>query len=162
MIVKAGTTPAVGDTTILCTVAAATGACDLEIGDVVTIHGYDYALQAAATQASAAGEVTLSLDRGLESAAAASGAVTLATGTSLVTLAGDFRGLGLVTRIPADNVLGFSTQGNQFPIYDERSGVVMALTVFEQYAQIAFEVSLVWGSNAIDSRRLCRVETYAS
>lgn len=163
-VVKAATTPAVGDTTLVCTTADSTGAVALKKGDVLTIAGYEYSLQADVTEASASTDFTITLDRGLVAAPSAGDAVVLATGhgTSLVNLAGDFRGVSVVTRIPASEIMGQKTQGDQYVITDEVSGLTMALTLYSQYAQVAMEVSMLYGIGVNDSDRLTRIYTYAS
>ena len=157
LVVKAATTPAVGDTTLVCTTAASTGACALVEGDVVSIDGYTYALTADATQASAASDVTLSLDRGLVSAPSAGEAVTIATGhgSGVISLAGDMTGFGLVNRVEATSYYGGNTMGSHM-VVTHPSGVSLSLGVYEQYHQQLFEASILYGVELVDSRKLCR------
>lgn len=154
---KANTTA--GTATLVVTTAASTGACALVTGDIVTVGSYNYALQADATQASAASDVTLTLDRVLDAAVTASDAVTLATGhgTSMVSIAGDLSGISLVMRRPGTEVLGFSVQGDHYPILDEKSGAVFDLGVYPQDGLVKFEVSAIWGNAVTDSRKLQRL-----
>lgn len=157
LTVKSGTTPAVGDTTIVCTTAASTGACALKEGDVVSIDSYTYSLQADVTQASASSDATLTLDRGLESAPSAGDAVTLATGhgSGVINIAGDPSGFGFVSRIEATSFYGGSEMRDPMVI-THPSGVSLLAGWYPQYHQQMFEVSGLWGSAVIDSRKLCR------
>jgi hypothetical protein len=157
IVVKAATTPAVGDTTLVCTTAASTGACALVEGDVVSIDGYTYSLQAAATQASASTDVTLTLDRGLVSAPSAGDAVTLGTGhgSGIINIAGDMTGFGLFNRIESNDFYGTGTLENRM-IVTHPSGITLSLGTYRQYHQAYFEASALWGVGLIDSRKLCR------
>lgn len=162
---KSATAQAPGTTSITATTAASTGACALKQGDIIAIGGINYALQAAATQASAASDVTLVLDRGLEVALAGDEAITLGTNfdaSCKQNIGGDFKGFTLVARTTPTDVMGYSTQGDHYPIVDPVSGFPMLLSVYSQYHQAAFEVTALWGVDVTDSRRLCRVLTSSS
>src|SRR5690606_27985853 len=76
---KAATVQALGDKTIVCTTAAATGACALKKGDIITFAGdtQTYVLTDDATQSSAASDVTLNIEPGLKKALAGGEAVTV-------------------------------------------------------------------------------------
>jgi hypothetical protein len=152
----------VGDTSLVCTTAASTGACALKKGDIVTVTGYNYALTADATQASAASSVTLLLDRGLEVIAATSAAVILATnfGTGRVNLAGDLLGASVVSRLPSNpadiSEMPVKLMGEHFPITDPVSGLSVLLSFYGQYFQRTMQVSLIYGTSMTDPRRLTR------
>lgn len=79
LIAKAATAVVAGLKTFVATTAAATGACALVVGDHISIAGHTqvYVLTATATQASAASDVTLTFEPGLEIALAGSEAVTV-------------------------------------------------------------------------------------
>ena len=79
LIAKAATAVAAGLKTFVATTAASTGACALVVGDVIAIAGHTttYVLTAAATQASAASDVTLVFEPALERALVGSEAITV-------------------------------------------------------------------------------------
>ena len=89
-------------------------------------------------------------------------ALTIKTGTSLQGIAGDLSGMSVVLRTPEVMAGGFSAQGDHFPIVDSVSGATFLLSVYGQYQQVAFEVSVIPGVKVTDPRRLVRVQTYAS
>lgn len=155
---KASTAQAVGTTSVVCTTAASTGACALKKGDPLTIDGEKYILQADATEASAATDVTLSIFPGLKTALSGGEAVTITTGagTSSVGIAGDMSGFSAVTRTPEVEFLGVAAQGTHIPVMDEKSGVVMLLSFFGQYFQGMFQASLVYGADTTDENKLVR------
>lgn len=143
----------------------------LKAGDLIGIDGATYAVQSDLTVA--AGETgTLTVDRNWETALDGDEALAFAAAdegdggvydaASLRCLAGDFRGLAAVIRRPMSGVPGFETQGMHYPIMDEKSGAVLNLAIYPQYHQTAFEVSCVFGTRLIDSRRFTRLLTYSS
>ncbi|RLE28256.1 MAG: P22 coat protein [Acidobacteria bacterium] len=79
LISKASTAVATGLKSVICTTAASTGECALLEGDIVLFAGdtQGYVLTAAATQASAATDVTLAFSPGLKVALTGSEAVTV-------------------------------------------------------------------------------------
>lgn len=164
LTVKSGTTPVEGDTTLVCTTAASTGACALKQGDIVTIDSKNYSLQVDATQASAASDVTLNLDRGLESAPDAGDAVTIATGhgTSYVNIGGDFTGASLVLRLPETNINGTPVMGDHQVITDEKSGASFLFSTYGQFHQVTYAITAIAGTAITDPRRLSRIYSYAS
>lgn len=161
LVVKAA--QAAGDTAILCTTAASTGACALKKGDIVTITSNNYTLTTDATCATAATDVTLTIERGLDVAAATSAAVTLATNfaTGRVNLAGDLLGASAVTRLPSNpadiSEMPVKLMGDHYPIVDPVSGVAVLLSFYGQYFQRTMQVSLIYGTAMTDPRRLVRV-----
>lgn len=159
LITKAATAQAVGTLNLVCTTAGTSGACALKTGDIVTVDGVTYALQADATQASAATDVTLVLDRGLEIAVGGSEAVTIATGfgTGKQQIAGDLSGFGLATRILRDDLEG-RTQMRDAMIITHSSGLSMIMGMIPGYKQASWEVSMLYGCGLIDSRKLVRVQ----
>lgn len=156
---KAATTQAVGTTSLICTTAASTGACDLNKGDVVTIDGINYSLQADATEASAETDVTLVLDRGLEIEVTGGEAVTIATGagTGTQNIAGDLRGYGLFSRIPAAQLSGMTALADPMVI-THRSGLSLLMGYYKQNARTVWETSCLYGVNVVQSDLLVRAQ----
>jgi len=142
---KAATPQAVGVTTVQCTTAAATGAIDLKQGDLVTIGGVTYSLQADAVEAVAATDVNIVIDRGLEIAVTGGEAVTLATGhgSSRINIGGDMRGFSVVNRIPETSIFGVEIQGdNKMVVTDPNSGFSLLMVTYGQYYQV--QISGCW------------------
>lgn len=155
---KAATTQAVGVTELVCTTAASTGAAALKAGDIVTVDSVNYSLAEDATQASAATDVTLTLDRGLEIEVTGGEAVTIATnfGTSTQNIGGDLTGISVVNRMPTTNIFGVSTMGDHIEIVDPVTGFNILATFYGQDHQVAFAMASIWGGAVTDSRRLVR------
>lgn len=162
LIAKAATAVAAGETSFVGTTAASTGACALKEGDIISIAhasgARTYSLQADATQASAASDVTLTLDRGLEFALIGSEAVTIATGfgTGTQNIAGDMRGFGLFNRIPAQQLSGMTALRDPKVITDPITGISLLLGWYAQNARTVYEVSALYGVNVVQSNLLVR------
>jgi hypothetical protein len=143
----------------------------LKAGDLIGIDGASYSVQSDLTIA-AENTGTLTVDRNWETALDGDETLAFATASegdggvydaaTLRNIAGDFTGLSAVLRRPASNFLGGETQGDHFPIVDEKSGAVLNLAIYQQYHQIAFEVSSVYGVQTTDSRKLTKLFTYSS
>jgi hypothetical protein len=161
-ITKAATAQAVGTTSLVCTTPATTSACALKKGDIITYAGANYSVQANVTQATASTDYTITLDRGIETAAAGSEAVTLATnfGSGRTNIAGDLMGASLVTRLPSNPAelsdLPAKLMGEHIPVVDPVSGMAILLSFYGQYHQRMMQASLIWGSAMTDPRRLVR------
>jgi len=129
----------------------------LKQGDLITFgDGYTYSVQADVTIGnSASGTVTL--DRGLEAALAGTENMALASGhgTGVINIAGDMSGFGMVSRLPASTFFGGATMGDKM-VVTHPSGFSMLMYTYEQYHQLAFEVAALWGTNVIQSEKLCR------
>lgn len=145
LIAKASTAQALGDTTIVCTTAASTGACALLEGDIVTFAGHSqtYVLAEAATQASAASDVTLTITPGLQKALVGSEAVTRKA-THVVNLAIHRDCFAFATRplggVPAG--LGSVVQAAVDPI----SGLTLRLEVTREHKRTRWSYDALWGS----------------
>jgi hypothetical protein len=161
-------TTGVNTTTVTC----ATGeGCALKAGDLIAVDGATYSVQSDLTVAASASG-TLTVDRNWETALDGDEALAFATASdgdggvfdanSLRNIVGDFSGLSAVLRRPASEFLGGQTQGDHFPIVDEKSGAVLNMAIYQQYHQIAFEVSSVAGFKTTDNRKLCKVLSYSS
>jgi len=164
LIAKAATAVSAGETSFVATTAASTGACALKEGDIISIAhasgAKTYALQADATQASAASEVTLTLDRGLEYALVGSEAVTIATGfgTGTQNIAGDLRGYGLFNRIPSAPLAGMTALRDPKIITDPITGVSLLTGWYGQNMRTVWEASILYGVNVVQSNLLIRAQ----
>jgi len=157
------------NTTVL-TCATAEGVA-LKVGDLIGIDGASYSVQADLTIA-AENTGTLTVDRNWETALDGNETLAFATASegdagvydaaTLRNIAGDFTGLSSVLRRPASEFLGGVTQGQHFPIVDEKSGAVLNLAIYQQYHQISFELSSVYGHKTTDARKLLKVFSYSS
>lgn len=162
LIAKAATAVAAGETSFVGTTAASTGACALKEGDVISIAhasgAKTYSLQADATQASAASDVTLTLDRGLEYALIGSEAVTIATGfgTGTQNIFGDLRGYGLFNRIPGAQLSGMTALRDPKVITDPVTGISILTGWYGQNARTVWEASILYGVNVVQSALLVR------
>lgn len=156
---KAATSQPIGTTALVCTTAASTGACALKQGDIVTVDGVTYALQADATQASAASDVTLTLDRGLEIAVTGGEAVALATGFGSGTqnIAGDLRGYGLFSRIPGAMAAGMTALKDP-QVITHSSGLSVLVGWYAQNARTVWDTVLLFGTNVVQSKLLVRAQ----
>jgi hypothetical protein len=163
IIAKAGTAQAVGSTSIVVTTAASTGAFALKAGDSLTIGSNVYVVAADVTEASASTDETITLVYGLKTALAGSEVVTLTTGigTCYQDMAGDMTGIGMVARLPETNILGINTVGDHMPIVDEVTGFPLLLSFYQQYHQVMFQVSALYGVAIMDEDKLVRVQTHA-
>lgn len=155
---KASTAQAVGTTSITATTAVSTGACALKKGDPISIGSERYVLQADATEASAATDVTLSIFPGLKTALAGGEAITLTTGagTGTVGIAGDMSGFSAVTRLPETSFLGAAAQGTHIPVMDEKSGATLLLSFYGQFFQGMMQASMVYGADTTDEEKIVR------
>jgi len=158
LISKAATAYAVGVTTLLATTAASTGACALVVGDIITFAGDNqtYVLTAAATQASAATDVTLTFQPPLKVAHVGSEAVTVKA-THVVNLAFHRDAFAFATR-PLASVSGEFALGSKImTMQDPVTGLVLRLEVSRQYKQVAWEFDILWGVTLVRPELACRI-----
>lgn len=159
VVVSSGQTPAVGDTTLVC---SSTTAIAWKQGDMITAQGYDYSLQSAVTQATTGTSFTITVDRGLEAAPAAGASVAIDTNYSAVSTAGyqnlfgDPMGLSIVTRLPESPNSDLPTLGEHYPVTDEKTGLTILLSIFPQYGQTMMTARALWGVSFTDPRRFVR------
>jgi len=154
---KTSTAQAVGDKTIVCTTAASTGACALLEGDVVTFAGQSqtYVLTAAATQATAATDVTLNIEPGLKVALAGSEAVSVKS-SHVVNLAFQRDAFAFASRPLEDAVpgqLGVIIQSAVDPV----SGLTLRLEVSRQHKRIRWSFDILYGTKLVRRELACRV-----
>jgi hypothetical protein len=148
-----------GVTALVCTTAASTGACALKEGDIVTVDSVTYALQADATQASAATDVTLTLDRPLEVDVTGGEAVTIATGagTGTQNIAGDLRGFELFNRIPQAAASGMTALQDPM-VVTHSSGVSLLMGYYKQNMRTVWEASILFGTQVVQPKLLVRAQ----
>lgn len=154
---KAATAQAVGDTTIVCTTAASTGACALKEGDIITFAGdsQTYVLTADAAQASAAADVTLNIQPPLKVALAGGEAVTVKA-SHVVNLAFNKYAIALAVRPLADtmgNELGAKIMSATDPI----TGLTLRLEVTRQHKQTRYSYDILYGVKLVRRELACRV-----
>lgn len=156
LIAKASTAQAVGDKTIVCTTAASTGACALLTGDIVSFAGHNqtYVLTAAATQASAASDVTLNIYPGLKTALAGSEAVTVRS-SHVVNLAFHRDAFAFASR-PLENVR-FKGGSEIQSIVDSVSGLALRLEVNRQHKQVRWSYDILYGAALIRPELAVRI-----
>ena len=157
LIAKASTVVAVGALSAVCTTAASTGACALVVGDIILFAGdtQTYVVTAAATQASAATDVTVSFYPGKKVALAGSEAVTVKASHE-VNLGFD-RGafaLGMrAPRVPMDSgrylntIVPFSDSG------PGGTGMQFALSFVPNYWAETLEIVALYGSTTLRPER---------
>lgn len=148
LIAKASTAVAAGLKTFVATTAASTGACALLVGDVIAIAGHTttYVLTAAATQASAATDVTLAFEPALERALVGSEAITVKA-SHVVNMAFHPDCFAFANR-PVDGQM--FKGGNEIgQITDPLTGITLALEISRQHHQTVWEFSILYGTKCI-------------
>lgn len=156
LIAKAATAVAAGVKSFLGTTAASTGACALVVGDVIAIAGHTttYVLTAAATQASAATDVTLAIEPGLEKALVGSEAITVKA-SHVVNLGFHRDAFAFATRPVGDMVF---TGGNEIrQMTDPQTGLNLTLEVSRQHHQTSWELSILYGCKTIRAALAARL-----
>lgn len=146
---KAATVEPVGETSIVCTTAGATGACDLKEGDIILIDGDDqtYTLTADAVQAVAATDVTLTISPGLKVATTGGEAVTVKA-SHVVNLGFHRDAFALAMRpLQTDLESEMTSQlGSKIiSMQDPISGLILRLEVSRQYKQVMWDFDALWG-----------------
>lgn len=145
LIAKASTAQAAGLSAITATTAAVTGACALVVGDIIAIAGQSqtYTLTAAATQASAATDVALSISPPLVTALAGSEAITVKA-SHIVNLALHKGAFAFAAR-PLDPT-GMMPAGTKTQVYiDPLSRIPIRLDYIPGYHQMTVEASILYG-----------------
>lgn len=145
LIAKASTAVAAGVKSFLGTTAASTGACALVVGDVITIAGHTttYVLTAAATQASAAADVTLAIEPGLEIPLVGSEAITVKA-SHRVNLAFQKNGFAFASRR-----LTSQASPNIMTLADPVSQVVLRAELIRQNKQDYVEFDVLYGAEMV-------------
>lgn len=152
LITKAATVVAAGLKTFSGTTAASTGACALVVGDIIAIAGHTttYALTAVATQASAATDVTIAVEPGLEIALAGSEAITVKA-SHRVNVCLNRQAIAFVNRPLMD------TGGQTTTFQDPITGLFMRLETVRQHKQTAWQFDVLYGSKLVRPEYACRI-----
>lgn len=132
----------------------------IQIGTAATQYNL-YAVQADVS-ISANTTDTITLDRPLDEAITATTAVKLVSGfgSGVQCIAGDPAGFALVMRVPGDSIEGAPTLGPSLTMVDPQTGIPMKLTYLPGYHSAQWELSILYGTDMIDGRRLVRAATY--
>lgn len=158
LIAKASTAVAIGVKTFVATTAASTGACALLEGDIITIAGDDqtYVLTAAATQASAATDVTLAFEPALKVALTGSEAITVKA-THVVNLAFHRDAFALAMRPLMASVADYQLGSRFISMQDPVTGLVLRLEVSRQHKQTRWAFDVLWGTQLVRPALACRL-----
>lgn len=158
LIAKAATVVAVGATSIVATTAASTGACALVEGDIILIAGQTqtYVLTAAATQASAASDVTLTIQPPLKVALAGSEAITVKA-THVVNLVFTRDAFALAMRPLIQSTQDLELGNRIMSATDPVTGISLRLEVSRQRKQVVWEFDALWGAACIRPEFACRI-----
>jgi hypothetical protein len=136
------------------TTAASTGACALLAGDIINIAGHTqtYVLTANATQASAASDVTLAIEPGLQIALVGSEAITVKA-THVVNLGFHRDAFAFATRPVGDMVFKGGSEILQMTDMGSNgvpgTGINLTLEVSRQHHQTSWELSILYGCKTI-------------
>lgn len=144
--------------------AATSGFLAVKAGDVVKFGTTEVYYSVQSDVSLSAGESgTLTLDRPLESALTINTAVDDPTGhgSGVNFVAGDLQGFGLVMRTPGESIEGAPTLGPSLTMVDPQSGIPLKLTYLPGYHAAQWELSVLYGVDIVDQRRLCRVGSIA-
>lgn len=146
LIAKASTAVAAGVKSFLGTTAASTGACALVVGDVISIAGHTttYTLTAAATQASAASDVTLAIEPGLEQALVGSEAITVKA-SHVVNLGFHRNAFAFASR----RLSSVAASDKMMSVADPVSGLVLRAELIRQNKQDYVDFDILYGASLV-------------
>lgn len=146
---KSSTAQPVGDKTIVCTTAASTGACALKEGDIITFAGQaqTYVVTADATEASAATDVTVNIEPGLEVALAGGEAVTVKS-SHVANLAFHRDAFALAMR-PLATPDGFDGGNIIRSMVDPQTGLTLRLEISRQHKRTRWALDALWGAKLV-------------
>lgn len=153
LIAKASTAVAVGATSFVATTAASTGACALLAGDVIVIGSETYTLAANATQASAATDVTLTLNNPIRVALVGSEAITVKA-SHVVNLVFHRDAFALAMRTLAKSSV---VPGNQSVLQDPKTGLSLRLEVIRGHKADVWSFDALWGTKLVRPELACRI-----
>lgn len=158
LIAKASTAQAAGLETIVATTAASTGACALVVGDIISINGHSqtYAVTAAATQASAASDVSISISPPLQTALVGSEAITVKA-SHVVNMAFHRDAFAFAMRPMAAGMIDGSLGNKIMSMQDPQTGIVLRLEVSRQYKQTVWEFDILYGAKLVRPELACRI-----
>lgn len=146
LIAKASTAVAAGVKSFLGTTAATTGACALVVGDVISIAGHTttYTLTAAATQASAASDVTIAIEPGLEQALVGSEAITVKA-SHVVNLGFHRNAFAFASR----RLSSVAASDKMMSVADPVSGLVLRAELIRQNKQDYVDFDILYGASLV-------------
>ncbi len=153
LIAKASTAVAVGATSFVATTAASTGACALLAGDVIAIGSETYSLSANATQASAATDVTLTLNNPIRTALVGSEAITVKA-THVVNTVFHRDAYALAMRSLAKSNVSPEFQSI---LTDPQTGLSLRLEVKRGHKVDIWSFDALWGSALVRPEMACRI-----
>lgn len=145
---KASTAQAAGVSSIVATTAASTGACALVEGDIIEIAGdsQTYVVTSAATQASAAADVTVNISPALQVSLSGGEAITVKA-SHVVNLAFHRDCFAFATRPLEDTARGF---GNiVMSEVDPVSGLSLRLEVTREHKRTRFSYDILYGAACV-------------
>lgn len=156
LIAKASTAQAAGLTTIVGTTAASTGACALVVGDIINIQGHSqtYTLTAAATQASAATDVNISISPPLQTALVGSEAITVKA-SHRVNLGIQRDCIAFASRVLERGPLG--DDGLSSTVVDPVTRLVLRLEVTREHRQTRWAFDILCGAKVVRPELGCRL-----
>jgi hypothetical protein len=146
LIAKASTAVAAGVKSFLGTTAASTGACALVVGDVIAIGGHTttYVVTATATQASAASDVTIAVEPGLEIPLVGSEAITVKA-SHRVNLGFHKNAFAFASR----RLSSVAASDKMMSIADPVSGLVLRAELIRQNKQDYVDFDILYGASLI-------------
>lgn len=150
LIAKASTAVAAGVKTFVATTAASTGACALVVGDIININGQtqQYVLTSAATQASAASDVTLEFEPALQVALVGSEAITVVA-SHVANLVFHRDAIAFAMRPLVSETIDFKGGSEIMSLQDPLTGLVLRLEVSRQHKQTVWEYDILFGTRTV-------------
>lgn len=159
LICKAATAVAVGVTSLVATTAASTGACALVVGDIITFAGdaQTYVITEAATQASAATDVTIKFLPALKVAKTGSEAITVKA-SHVVNMAFHRDAIAFANRPLQQNASMINQLGSiSMSDVDPVSGLTLRLEVTREHKRIRFSYDILYGGVLVRPELACRL-----
>lgn len=144
---------AVGATSI--SIAKATNASPLVAGDIITIAGSTQQYVVRSNTTLAVGNTSVPIAPALVRATAGGEAVTLAASTSL-NLAFHPYAFAFDSR-PEARVDMPGVKSTVMSFVDDMTGIVLSLSIKEEYHQLGFYLSCLWGTRLVDPRLAVRI-----
>lgn len=157
LVAKAATAVPAGTFTFLATTAASTGACALNVGDIVNFAGdsQTYSLQLAAVQPTAATDVSLTILPAKVVPLVGGEAITVKP-THVANLAFHRDAFGFASR-PMGNTSLTGNKDESFQVADPVSGLSMRLTYREEFHQTRLAFDVLWGVGVVRPELAVRI-----
>ena len=158
LVAQAATVQAAGLTTIVATTAASTGACAINLGDIITFAGdtQTYAVTAAAVQAAAATNVNISISPPKVVALAGGEAITVKA-SHVVNLAFQRDAFAFASRQLQGDMLSKDNIDDTMMVSDPISGLSMRLMYRTEYHRTRLAFDVLWGVGLIRPQLACRI-----